>query len=652
MPASPSLDEQRILSKHESATTVRSSGMDSADGILVVPKKNSSARRSSIAQVADTLAELRDSLTIIASRPAVRRMMPPLGKRTRSSSEWDVDPVVDRTASPSTPAGSVIAADVDGNVAAPSSPISSEAQAASEIRQRATDKGVLDDTAVALSVENWRRQLAELRAGQDPLYWNPDSPSAPASPAPAKTRLASSIRRASMAEIRSSDRRKSIFGTPTATSAVHVGRYLGEPAAGHHGRVSEPDTPQTEDARLASSIRRRASDAGLAGDDRLAAAIAQWHNRIAVPIYGDGFQHRAPFEAVGEAPSSATTVTGEVAIDIDKPTSLSGLQLKKSASGGRRFSLKFDAAAFLAGARRDGQSSDDGGSESERERRGGRTGKRGSIIGYVTDKLNMRGSASRTPFQTVEEGPISPRSLATVSSRIIWDNKTGSARFCIGSPVTSPSSPTADSRSPGEVAYFADIEPEAAGSKRRHRSHKQERLHVATDLAPAFPAPPSRPIRPQYAALLTSMPSADAIVFVSSAMSAMKRGVERDVQRRLRTLDEQIGLAWAARDRAEALAAAAEERADLVQARFGMARLSVNWHEQSKQASQPSIPRAVEDAAPQFEQQLHAESSSADSRSLPFAQWEDDAQDCRLESASSIEETSIEQTGDGPMAWI
>jgi hypothetical protein len=148
------------------------------------------------------------------------------------------------------------------------------------------------------------------------------------------------------------------------------------------------------------------------------------------------------------------------------------------------------------------------------------------------------------------------------------------------------------------------------------------------------------------------MPSADAIVFVSSAMSAMKRGVERDVQRRLRTLDEQIGLAWAARDRAEALAAAAEERADLVQARFGMARLSVNWHEQSKQASQPSIPRAVEDAAPQFEQQLHAESSSADSRSLPFAQWEDDAQDCRLESASSIEETSIVQTGDGPMAWI
>ena len=441
MPASPSLDEQRILSKHESATTVRSSGMDSADGILVVPKKNSSARRSSIAQVADTLAELRDSLTIIASRPAVRRMMPPLGKRTRSSSEWDVDPVVDRTASPSTPAGSVIAADVDGNVAAPSSPISSEAQAASEIRQRATDKGVLDDTAVALSVENWRRQLAGLRAGQDPLYWNPDSPSAPASPAPAKTRLASSIRRASMAEIRSSDRRKSIFGTPTATSAVHVGRYLGEPAAGDHGRVSEPDTPQTEDARLASSIRRRASDAGLAGDDRLAAAIAQWHNRIAVPIYGDGFQHRAPFEA-----GSAATA-GEVAIDIDKPTSLSGLQLKKSASGGRRFSLKFDAAAFLAGARRDGQSSDDGGSESERERRGGTTGKRGSIIGYVTDKLNMRGSASRTPFQTVEEGPISPRSLATVSSRIIWDNKTASARFCIRSPATSPSSPTADKQS-------------------------------------------------------------------------------------------------------------------------------------------------------------------------------------------------------------
>ena len=65
----------------------------------------------------------------------------------------------------------------------------------------------------------------------------------------------------------------------------------------------------------------------------------------------------------------------------------------------------------------------------------------------------------------------------------------------------------------------------------------------------------------------------------------MKRGVERDVKRRLRTLDEQIGLAWAARDRAEALAAAAEERADLVQARFGMARLSVNWHEQSEQAS-------------------------------------------------------------------
>jgi hypothetical protein len=84
------------------------------------------------------------------------------------------------------------------------------------------------------------------------------------------------------------------------------------------------------------------------------------------------------------------------------------------------------------------------------------------------------------------------------------------------------------------------------------------------------------------------MPSAAAIVFVSSAM---KRGAERDVQRRLRTLDEQIGLAWAARDRAEALTADAEERADLVQARFvnegesGMARLSVNWHKQSEQAS-------------------------------------------------------------------
>ena len=528
---SPSLDDQRILSKHASATTVRSSGMDSADGILVVPKKKSSARRSSIAQAADTLAELRDSLTIVASRPAVRRMM--LGQRTRSTSEWDIDPVVDRTASPSMPAGSAIAADVDGNVAAPSSPISPEAQAASEIRQRATDKGVLDDTAVASSVEKWRRQLAELRAGQDPLYWNPDSPSAPAFPAPAHTRLASSIRRASMAEIRSSDRRKSIFGTPTATSAVHIGRYLGEPAPGNHRRVSEPDTPQTEDARLASSIRRRASDAGLAGDDRLAAAIAQWHSRTAVPIYGDGFQHRAPFEAVGEAPSSAATVTGEVAIDIDKPPSPSGLQLKKSASGGRRFSLKFDAAAFLAGARRDGQSSDDGGSESESERRGGRTGKRGSIAGL------MRGISRRAPvpFDAVEEGPISPRSLATVSSRIIWDNKTGSARFCIGSPVTSSSSPTASSRSPGEVAYFADIEPETPESSEHSRT-------------------------------------------------------------------------------------------------------------------QLSVVRAVEDAAPQFEQQLHAESSSADAKPLPFAQWEDDAHDCRLESASSIEETRIEQTGDGPMAWI
>jgi hypothetical protein len=47
---------------------------------------------------------------------------------------------------------------------------------------------------------------------------------------------------------------------------------------------------------------------------------------------------------------------------------------------------------------------------------------------------------------------------------------------------------------------------------------------------------------------------------------AIKRATERDVQRRLRTLDEQIGLASAARDRAEPVAVATEECADLVQA--------------------------------------------------------------------------------------
>jgi hypothetical protein len=150
------------------------------------------------------------------------------------------------------------------------------------------------------------------------------------------------------------------------------------------------------------------------------------------------------------------------------------------------------------------------------------------------------------------------------------------------------SSPSSDGATASDVDRGPEHDCDSGLWKRHHRSHKQEPLHVATDLAPAFPASPSRPIRPEYAELVHSMPSAAAIVFASSAI---KRSAERDVQRRLRTLDEQIGLSWAARDRAEALAVAAEERADLVQARFvnegesGMARLSVNWHKQSELAS-------------------------------------------------------------------
>ena len=384
----------------------------------------------------------------------------------------------------------------------------------------ASGKTILDDAAVSLSVESWRRRLVGLRASQDPLYYS-EVPSAPVSLVPAHSRLAASIRRTSMSNFGhkvSLPRSKShrVGELSQAASAARVGQYLGEPRANESTNVSPPDTLHTEDARLALSIRRRASNSGgLADDAQLAAAIALWRRRNSLPISGDGSAGR------GEAVSSAATVSDELPFGIDRkstsPSALGALHLATRTSGRRRFSLNFDIGAFLAGARSDARCSD--GERSERA-----TGKHGGIAGptrssveaaeeQVTAKLPLpppstlrhpestsrsrrfslnvavrallAGARSDTDDEsetyTTKGGGISGfvantllqrssrrsrraensrRSAATVgeealaSLRIIWDKRTRTARLCIVFLVCS----RASSRFCGEAPDFAGVE--------------------------------------------------------------------------------------------------------------------------------------------------------------------------------------------------
>jgi hypothetical protein len=303
------------------------------------------------------------------------------------------------------------------------------AQPGTRTIQQTIGTGVLDDTAVASSVQNWRRQLAELRASQDPLYWKPDSPSAPVCPAPAHTRVAASIRRASSVKVSSSRRHSTFFGQPVREpSVMHVGRYMGEPVSDNL-HVCEPDTPQTEDTRIASSIRRRASDPGLSDDDRLTAAIAQWRSSNAIPISNSNvsiFSLRAPFREILD-PSRPAATAGNASVDTAPAPS--ALHLQKSTSGSRRFSLKFDLGAFMAASRGDGRSSDDQGSESEKEPSRG-------MAGFVANTL-MRGSSRRAPFE-VAAGALGCAGTAAhdgslVSAKIVWDKRTGNARLSVSS---------------------------------------------------------------------------------------------------------------------------------------------------------------------------------------------------------------------------
>jgi hypothetical protein len=83
-----------------------------------------------------------------------------------------------------------------------------------------------------------------------------------------------------------------------------------------------------------------------------------------------------------------------------------------------------------------------------------------------------------------------------------------------------------------------------------------------------------------------STSSAAAVVCVG-----VTRAAQREVQRRLRSVDELIGLAWAASDRAEALTEGAEQRAESARAPFAdtggseMAQLSLNWDDQYARVS-------------------------------------------------------------------
>jgi hypothetical protein len=70
--------------------------------------------------------------------------------------------------------------------------------------------------------------------------------------------------------------------------------------------------------------------------------------------------------------------------------------------------------------------------------------------------------------------------------------------------------------------------------------------------------------------------------------AAISRAAQRESKRQLRAIDELVGLAWAAFDRAEVLTFAAEQRVELAQqfadARDGPAQLRVTWDEQGGKA--------------------------------------------------------------------
>jgi len=144
---------------------------------------------------------------------------------------------------------------------------------------------------------------------------------------------------------------------------------------------------------------------------------------------------RARFEAVGQTPSPAEAVSGEageLSIDVGRsksPSALGALYRQKSASGERRFSIKFGLDAFMVGER--------SGSVSQ-------TNKHGGLAGL------MRGFSRRAQFDAATDeqattAPFTPRSAATEASlasvRIMWDERMGSARLCVVSPVRPVGSP-------------------------------------------------------------------------------------------------------------------------------------------------------------------------------------------------------------------
>ena len=144
------------------------------------------------------------------------------------------------------------------------------------------------------------------------------------------------------------------------------------------------------------------------------------------------------------------------------------------------------------------------------------------------------------------------------------------------------SSPSSDVNGPSDLHSH---EP-WCGLRKRRRFAQQQELHVSPNRKPASPISPglqARPVRPQYLELARSVSTTAAVV-----SAAISRAAQRESKRQLRAIDELVGLAWAAFDRAEVLTFAAEQRVELAQqfadARDGPAQLRVTWDEQGGKA--------------------------------------------------------------------
>lgn len=149
------------------------------------------------------------------------------------------------------------------------------------------------------------------------------------------------------------------------------------------------------------------------------------------------------------------------------------------------------------------------------------------------------------------------------------------------------SSPSSDVDGPSDLRGHGP----GRGLWKRRRFAQQQELHVSPNRKPASPISPglqARPVRAQYLELKRSVSTTAAVV-----SAAISRAAQRESKRQLRAIDELVGLAWAAFDRAEALTFAAEQRVELAQ-QFADARdhhddsgptqLRVTWDEQGGKA--------------------------------------------------------------------